>query len=1089
MGTSSKLSDIQRQSQALSALPAFRDLERQVETQAESTVQGVSRSSSAFLLARLAASTGRVLLWVLPHIEDADAAVEDANFFDAGCAQLFPAHETLPTDDLPPSMDIVSQRLLLLRDLCYEAQRGEAETRGRLIVTPIQAILQKVTSRRQIQASTLTLQTGQSHPMQEVVQWLAARRFERASQVEYQGEFSVRGGIVDIFPFSSEAPYRIEFFGDEIDSIREFDLELQTSQRKLNSCQIVALPGRGATEGAAGDTSLIHFLPDTAAVVFEEPIDLEERAQRYADSVEKSDAIHRFEDLLSPARKRKIVWLSRLPTAGSKAAVTFDVQCSMEFGADVGAALRELRRTVDATRRTIVVCSNSAEKKRLEQILKERDFGRSPSLRSCVGRVNHSFVFHDTGLAVVATHEMFHRYRERREPRRQAPARAVDSFLDLSVGDLVVHATHGIARYLGLNVLEHEGRSREYMTLEFAGGARVYVPASRVELVQKYVGGSDRRPNLSRLGSRSWEARKAKAHAACEDVASDLLELQAAREVQAGIACPPDDDWQHEFESEFIYEETEDQLVAADEIRRDMTTPRPMDRLICGDVGYGKTELAMRAAFRTVNGGRQVAVLVPTTVLAEQHFRTFRERMADYPVETEVLSRFRTRKEQREILERAKAGQVDVLIGTHRLVQKDVEFSDLGLVIIDEEQRFGVEHKERLKRLRAMVDVLTLTATPIPRTLHMALLGIRDISSLNTPPHDRLAIQTRIWRFDEGRIRQAILRELGREGQVFFLHNRVHNIEGMARRVQRIVPEAEIGIAHGQMPERLLAKQMMDFVKGRIDVLVCTTIIESGLDIPNANTIIINNADMFGLADLHQLRGRVGRYRHRAYAYLLLPTSRTITPDAEKRLKAIEEYSDLGAGFRIAMRDLEIRGAGNILGAEQSGHIVAVGYEMYCRLLERSIKRAKHEPIDERPDVSINLNLAAYLPDSYVSDPRLKIELYRKIHRAEDEQQLTAILEEMRDRFDEPPREAKELVAEAQIRILARAAGLVSLAAGEGGLMGRVDTSRVRPPRLAAESGGVIRAVDKDTIHVVLPASPMSAGAIVEFLSKALRVG
>src|SRR5262249_27459560 len=548
-------------------------------------------------------------------------------------------------------------------------------------------------------------------------------------------------------------------------------------------------------------------------------------------------------------------------------------------------------------------------------------------------------------LVVLGGQELFHREDTRQVlPRRRLESRAIDSFLELAEGDLVVHVSHGMARCRGMQVLDKNGKEEEYLTLEFRDAVRVFVPASKIDLVQKYVGGARAEPELSKFGGVGWTRKKEKVEQAVLDLASDMIELQALRAAQPGIATGPDSEWQAEFEASFPYQETPDPLTTLTELKTHLEGGRPMDRLVCGDVGYGKTELAIRAAFKAVDNGRQVAVLVPTTVLAEQHYRTFSQRLAEYPFTVEVISRFRSGAEQRRILERLGRGGIDIIIGTHRLVSADVRFKDLGLVIIDAEQRFGVEHKERLKPLRAKVDVLTLTATPIPRTLHLSLLGIRDISNLETPPPDRLSIETRIVRFDSTLIRHAVLRELNREGQVYFVHNRVHNIHEIADRLRKIVPEARLVIGHGQMHEDELEHAMLSFVRRDADILVATTIIESGLDIPNANTIFINEADNYGLADMHQLRGRVGRYKHRAYAYLLLDGSKQLTPVAAKRLKAIEEFTELGAGFKIALRDLEIRGAGNILGTQQSGHVAAVGYEMYCQLLENAVRRLAQQP-------------------------------------------------------------------------------------------------------------------------------------------------
>jgi transcription-repair coupling factor (superfamily II helicase) len=576
------------------------------------------------------------------------------------------------------------------------------------------------------------------------------------------------------------------------------------------------------------------------------------------------------------------------------------------------------------------------------------------------------------------------------------------------------------------------------------------------------------------------------AEEAVRDVASDLLSMQAIREAKRGIAYPKDSEWQRKFESEFIYQETEDQLQVARDIKNDMESLKPMDRLICGDVGYGKTEIAIRAAFKAVMYGKQVAVLVPTTLLAQQHYRTFTERMADYPINTDVLSRFKTRKEQKEILENLKEGKVDIVIGTHRLIQKDVTFKDIGLIIIDEEQRFGVEHKEKLKKFRESVDVLTLTATPIPRTLHLSLLGIKDVSSLNTPPQDRQSIQTSLLRFDSDVIRSAIIHELNRDGQIYFVHNRVKNINHIADTIAKIVPKARITVAHGQMPERLLEKKTSDFVNGKFDILVSTTIIESGLDIPNVNTIFINQADMFGLADLHQLRGRVGRYKHRAYAYLLLPKNRPVTSEAEKRLKAIIDFSELGSGFKIAMRDLEIRGTGNILGIEQHGHIEAVGYEMFCRLLEIVIRKAKNEPILDYNDVHINLNLESYLPDDYIPDMKLKIEIYRKINRLSSKGEIKKMEKELADRFGRIPQQVKNLLIESRVRVAAQDSNIRSLVRTNGTVIFHVESLK-KAESLFRNAKKLIKVVANNELHLALPGKKMSPHDSADFITNLLN--
>ncbi|MCI0458691.1 MAG: transcription-repair coupling factor [Gemmataceae bacterium] len=706
---------------------------------------------------------------------------------------------------------------------------------------------------------------------------------------------------------------------------------------------------------------------------------------------------------------------------------------------------------------------------------------------------------------VLSDHELFHREDARTVlPRRRLESRAIDSFLDLQEGDLVVHVSHGIARYRGMQVVDKNGQAEEHLILEFREGTRLYVPASKIELVQKYVGGAHSDPDLSKLGGAGWQRKKDRVAAAVLDLASEMVELQATREAQPGIAYPPDTEWQAEFEATFPYEETPDQLTTLTEIKRDMQRARPMDRLICGDVGYGKTELAIRAAFKAIDNGQQVAVLVPTTILAEQHFRTFGERLAEYPFNVESISRFRSAGEQKRILERLARGGVDVIIGTHRLVSPDVQFKDLGLVIIDEEQRFGVEHKERLKRLRQTVDVLTLTATPIPRTLHLSLLGIRDISNLETPPRDRLAIETRIARFDAQLIRHAMLRELNREGQVYFVHNRVQNIQEIADRVQQIVPEARIVIGHGQMHEHELERAMLKFVRREADVLVATTIIESGLDIPNANTIFINQADNYGLADLHQLRGRVGRYKHRAYAYLLLDGQRQVTPAAARRLKAIEEFTELGAGFKIAMRDLEIRGAGNILGTQQSGHIAAVGYELYCQLLENAVRRLKNQPSKGHVEVTIDLPWQAFLPRDYVPGQRLRIEVYRRLGRVRRLERLEDFKGELRDRFGPFPEPVEWLLRLAELRLLAErwqvatihleGKGIRDLATGAiDPSLGPVDVvlgyrNPRRVKRLAERAEGRLRVVDESSAYFRLTPAETEAPALYASLKHLLRL-
>lgn len=1072
-------------------------------------VNGLWGSSANFFVAaiageRLKASRVRPkLLVVVPNIEEADEDLEDLNTFLPGHTSLFPAGEDIFADDFEDDVDIQAQRIHVLNQILHDDVHAKHNLD--IIVAPIQALLQPVPSPRLISENILRIQRNREYPLEELIAWLHDHHYRLTSQVENAGEYALRGGIIDIFPFASDTPYRIEYFGDEIESIRKFNVESQLSEQDLDTCQILALDKiytANALSGESGKTSLLTYLRKDTWIVLKEPASLETRVKAIWASIDAEDSMSILRKVstdkqVSPCNPcdkifsqlsafRKIA-LSKLPVASNDGDYTFRVQSADNFPQNIQEITSELSKVIETNARTVIFCNNEAEEQRFQEIISDSGMKRDNQVELRIGHLRSGFQFSDIHIAILAHHEIFHRYQQRRETKKPIQTRAIDSFLDLKKGDYVVHVSHGIGRYLGMETLEEEGHKREYLVLEFDERTKIYVPATKIELVQKYIGSSDHRPRLDKIGSKSWEVRKKRTENAVKDVASDLLHVQALRNAKEGIVYPKDTEWQREFEESFIYEETPDQLQIIEDIKRDMESKRPMDRLICGDVGYGKTELAMRAAFKSVMYGKQVAVLVPTTILAQQHYATFSERMADYPVKIGVLSRFKTRKEQKETLEKTAAGMVDILIGTHRLLQKDVYFKDLGLVIVDEEQRFGVEHKERLKRLRQMVDVLTLTATPIPRTLHMSLMGIKDISSLNTPPLGRQSINTQIIRFDPERIRHAIMLELNRDGQVYFVHNRVYNIERIAKNLSQIVPGARIMIVHGQMDEKLMEQRMRDFIDGRADILVATTIIESGLDIPNVNTIFINDADTFGLADLHQLRGRVGRYKHRAYAYIILPIDRPVTPEAEKRVKAIEEFAELGAGFRIAMRDLEIRGAGNILGTEQHGHIAAVGYEMYCRLLELAVKKARHEPIHEPIDVSIDLNLESFIPNTYIREDTLKMDLYRRLNRSTTFEEVRAITEEITDRFGNIPHPVRNLLSESELRIIAQQSQIRSIVRVDGVLI--IQVADLKKAEISLNKlQKYIRVINEDTLHVRLPGKGMMPEDLLDFLKKTIKI-
>ncbi|HEY7327100.1 MAG TPA: transcription-repair coupling factor [Gemmataceae bacterium] len=1063
-------------------------------------VDGAWGSSGALATAVLARQTPRTLLVVLAHPRDLDGWISDLCSFAGIDPVVFPAWDDFRQEASLAVDEIAGQRLRLLKQL-------EGRNPPRLVLTTLQALIQPVPDRSQLAATRRRLRSSESADLEELVCWLVERGYKLTEAVELPGELSRRGGILDVFSPDAEAPYRLEFFGDEIESIRQFSPQTQRSLGQLDETEITGtLPARNVS-GGREHGHLCDYLPEDAWTVLVEVEELREQGKHYLERVAEVTGLYSVEGVFGQLLRFPSATVSAMPSPSVEATCHLRVESVERFSGEVGRVRDELD-AVAAHDVVLIACHNEGECKRLSEVLSAGQLAQSDRLRLVTGRVRSGFrLIEGVGyngsarsLIALGGQELFHREETRQvQPRRRLESLAIDSFLDLAEGDLVVHVSHGIARYCGMQLIEKEpSRARkgsetkhaeEHLILEFAGGVRVYVPASKIDLVQKYVGGAKTEPELSKFGGTSWQNRKARVQAAVMDLASDMIGLQALREAEPGTAFPADSEWQAEFEASFPYQETPDQLTSMAEIKNDMHRPRPMDRLLCGDVGYGKTELAVRAAFKSVDNGRQVAVLVPTTVLAEQHYRTFSQRLAEYPFTVECLSRFRSSGEQKRIVERLKTGGIDVIIGTHRLVSSDVQFKDLGLVIIDEEQRFGVEHKERLKHLRQKVDVLTMTATPIPRTLHLSLLGIRDISNLETPPPDRLAIETRIVRFDRQLIRHAVLRELNREGQVYFVHNRVQNIQEIASRLEQIVPEARIAIVHGQMAADELEQGMLRFVRREADILVATTIIESGLDIPNANTIFINQADHYGLADLHQLRGRVGRYKHRAYAYLLLDSDRTVTPNAARRLKAIEEFTELGAGFKIALRDLEIRGAGNILGTQQSGHIAAVGYELYCQLLENAVRTLKQQPLRTPLDVSIDLPWTAYLPRDYVQGQRQRIEVYRRLARVRRLDRLNDFRQEMRDRFGTLPEPAEWLMRLAELRLLAAQWKIASIHLERSAEVGSTAVDVVlgyRNPRrireLADSSEGRLRVVDDASAYFRLTGGELEPKVLYERL-------
>lgn len=1081
-----KIESLQDVTRAVQAADGFHALVASLQNRHGALVDGVWGSSGSLVTAALGLHAPGLILVVIAHPRDLDSWVEDIASFSGSRALVFPAWDALPDeDDLVD--DIWGQRLRVIKRL------GTSAT-PRFVVTTMHALMQPVPDRLQLAEAQRAIKKGAAQDPDDLAAWMVEHGYRRADAVELPGEFSRRGGILDIFAPDNEVPYRLEFFGDEVESIRQFAADTQRSLADVDEIEISAFVPQRSGKKEYPKGHLCDYLPADAWTALVELDDLSEQGKHFLERVADPVGLFAIPAVFERLVRFPNVRLSSLPVPSVEASCHLRVESVERFSGEIG-KLRDELDSAAAGDRVLIACHNDAERNRLGEVLAAGQLAQSDRLKLVTGHVRQGFRMVEAGLVVLSDHELFHREEARLIlPRRRLESRAIDSFLDLAEGDLVVHVSHGIARFRGMQVLAKTGHTEEHLILEFREGTRVYVPASKIDLVQKYVGGAKTEPELSRLGGQSWARKKEKVQEAVLDLASEMIELQALREAKPGLAYPPDTEWQAEFEAAFPYPETPDQLTTLSELKADLVRSRPMDRLICGDVGFGKTELAIRAAFKVIDNGKQVAVLVPTTVLAEQHFRTFSQRLAEYPFVVECLSRFRSGGEQKGIVKRLAAGGVDVIVGTHRLVSADVQFKELGLVIIDEEQRFGVEHKERLKRLRETVDVLTMTATPIPRTLHMSLLGIRDISNLETPPADRLAIETRIIRWDPQLMRHAILRELNREGQVFFVHNRVYNIQTIANQIQAMVPEARVVIGHGQMHEHELEDAMLRFVRREADILVATTIIESGLDIPNANTIFINQADNYGLADLHQLRGRVGRYKHRAYAYLVLDSDRSVTPTATRRLKAIEEFSELGAGFKIAMRDLEIRGAGNLLGTQQSGHIAAVGYELYCQLLENAVRQAKHQPLQTPLEVNVDLPWHAFLPREYVPGQRLRIEVYRRLARIRSLEKLEDFRQEMVDRFGPLPESAEWLMRLVEIRLHATRWQIASVHLEEPTdksatirdlVLGYRNPGKIA--RLAEQSKGRLRIVDHASAYFRLAPRETGPAELYACLKQLLR--
>ena len=1037
-------------------------------------LHGLAGSLDGILLSHLRRSCDRQMLVVTPTTDAAEEIRDDLEtLLGEAAVCYFPDWEVVPFEEKSPHVEVTGLRLEALQKLLL----GDPL----VVVTSVAAIMHPTLEPEALAAASRIIRVGDLVDLNELAGWMRALSFEPENKVEQIGQYARRGGIIDVYTFGAENPYRIELFDDEVESIREFDPATQRSTGSVEEIEI--LPRREILSGAdwwadAPDRideaaertgqdlstireqvslgihfagiefwstvlsgvrpSLLDHLDNRAIVYLADKDAVEERAKRFYKDMSGiidrrqergqpvlpiEDVLHAWNDLERQINDR--VRLDHVELSLGDECIEFGGRTVRRYEGSLEALAQDMDAVAHGKGTTLVLAENEAQAARLEDVL-------GTSFDRCdidVGRTSTGFFYPAAGVQVVNDHELFSRQKRRHRYKRYHGSAAIKDAFSLTPGDVVIHEDHGIGVYQGIERIAIDGVARDTVKILYRDKDKLYVPAEEIDRVQRFSKDEENAPVLSKLGGADWERLKAKTKKGAVKLAKDLIKLYATRQANPGFSYSEDGHWMNEMEAAFIYEETRDQLTAIRDIKADMEKEQPTDRLVCGDVGYGKTEVAIRAAFKAVVDQKQVAVLVPTTILAQQHYHTFKERLSGFPVRVDVLSRFRTKKEIETALHDVERGQVDILIGTHRILSQDVKFKDLGLIVIDEEQRFGVKHKERLKHLRQTVDVVSMTATPIPRTLHLSLMGARDMSVINTPPKDRLPVHTEVIPFDEDKVAEGILREIDRSGQVFFLHNRVHSIEERAEWLKDLLPDVRFRIAHGQMSERQLEKVMLDFIDHKFDVLITTMIIQSGVDIPNANTIFVDRADMFGLAELYQLRGRVGRSNHRAYAYLLVPPETMLNPKARKRLRAIEEHSDLGSGFRVAMRDLEIRGAGNLLGNEQHGFIAAVGFDLYVKLLDEAIREMNGEVVESVPDCEVDIRLSSFLPDDYVADGEQKMELYRRLSAAASLDETRDFEHELKDRYGFPPEPARSLIAMMRMKILGKTmrAGKISV--------------------------------------------------------------
>ncbi len=1067
------------------------------------SISGLVNTAKALYLVLLYQATEKPLFVIVDGNKQAETLLESVQVFfnllfdnrDQPQPQLIPALDVLPHQRLSPHNEITEERAVGLWRLSSQKLP--------ITIVPVASALLRTESASFYRQLALTLRAGEEIPLDDLTQHLESIGYERRDPVEMVGEYSVRGGILDVFPAEAARPVRVEFFGDEIESIRQFEVESQRSVLKVGSATLLPLAeyprsrsllaelARAAEQAELeianpGEvfpgweflvplvrprTHTLFALNPDAHVVLDEPSSIESAADRLWNRLENPDRpapiapeanFVRWDELKALLDSRTRISIQELELLGGDEGEQpqrfhIPAQPSLTFQGNMPVAVAEARNLIQAGHRVAFFAASIGEVERLADVLQEYGVpyqlglesgaGARPSITERAyhagpmssaylikGSVRHGAVLPESNLAILGSEDLFETSELiARQPAAKSHLGAFAADIaDLKPGDYVVHTTHGVGQFLGVREIVQGDQKGDFMLLEYAGESKLYVPLTRLDLVQKYRGAGEAKPHLDRLGGVTWEKTKTRVKAKMRDMADELLKLYAQRRLAKGFTFSRDGNWQREFEDAFEYTPTKDQLSAVAQIKSDMETEQPMDRLLCGDVGFGKTEVAMRAAFKALGDGKQVAVLAPTTVLSFQHYETFRRRFASFPVRVELVSRFRSAKEIKAVLEDLATGRVDILIGTHRLLSKDVQFYDLGLLVVDEEQRFGVRHKERLKQLRHNVDVLTMSATPIPRTLHMSLLGLRDMSVIETAPKDRLTINTVVAHFNSDLIKGAIEQELARQGQVYFVHNRVDTIFMRAASIKEMLPQCRVAVGHGQMGESELERVLLGFMKHEYDVFVCTTIVENGLDIPLANTMIIENAERYGLSELYQLRGRVGRSNRRAYAYLLVPADTQLSEVARKRLAALKEFSDLGAGFKIAALDLELRGAGNLLGGEQHGHIEAVGYDTYVRLLEETVMELKGEEVPLEIHATLNLGLDIRIPATYIADEAQRLRSYKRIAGLKDRDQAKRMAEELADRYGPVPEELRNLIQFSLLKSLAERTGVESIDRRQG---------------------------------------------------------